>query len=341
MRSQCSLYVDAGYLLASVATRTTGTALRSGIEVDFSVLIAGLTKQVENLSGLPLLRVNWYDASKGAEPDPEQKAIAALPRVKVRLGRVGFSGEQKGVDLRIGLDMVAHARNGAIDVILLVSGDDDLTEAVEEAQVHGVQVIVLAVPGRDGRPHGLSEHLRRAADGVEVCDVATLDQAVTKTQAKTQAVATPAPPVPGPVPRPPSGIPTPADLANGRLQATAPATPAPAGAAAPRPAEPASVLAYSTTTGLPSLVPVEFALPKEEVDKAIEEVVGRVVQSLLDSLTKEAQAEILEAWPSIPREVDRTLLLDLSNSLDYYDLSESIRYRLRGQFWKGFKEAAA
>lgn len=42
--------------------------------------------------------------------------------------------------------MVAQARNNSVESIVLVSGDDDLAEAVEEAQAHVFEVIVLAVP---------------------------------------------------------------------------------------------------------------------------------------------------------------------------------------------------
>ena len=70
-----------------------------------------------------------------------------LPRVKLRLGRTSPHGEQKGVDLRIGLDLAAHGRNHVVDTMYLVR-DDDLSEAVEEAQNHGSQVVILAVPDR-------------------------------------------------------------------------------------------------------------------------------------------------------------------------------------------------
>ncbi len=90
--------------------------------------------------------MHWYDSARNGVPDPQQERIGELSKVKLRLGRFGVNGEQKGVDLRIGLDLVAHARNGASDVFFLVSGDDDLTEAVDEAQVNGVQVVVFAVP---------------------------------------------------------------------------------------------------------------------------------------------------------------------------------------------------
>ena len=165
MRSHCALYVDAGYLLAAAATRRTGTSLRRGIVVNDEHLVRSMTQHAQT-SGLPLLRVHWYDSARNGVPDSTQERIALLPGVKVRLGRIGFDGEQKGVDLRIGLDMVGHARNNAVDVMYLVSGDDDLTEAVEEVQAHGVQVILLAISNDKGAPHSVSRHLQQAADGI-------------------------------------------------------------------------------------------------------------------------------------------------------------------------------
>ncbi len=180
MRSYCAIYVDAGYLYASAATRVIGTSLRSGVKVDNHALVNGLIAQAEADSGLPLLRVNWYDsgARPGGMPDIHQDEIGMMPRVKLRLGRLSRAGEQKGVDLRIGLDLVTHGRNRIVDVIYLVSGDDDLTEAVEEAQGHGVQIIVMAVPAQSGKPHAVARHLRREADGVMLIDPDTIDSTV-------------------------------------------------------------------------------------------------------------------------------------------------------------------
>lgn len=180
MRSYCSIYVDAGYLLASSATRVTGTSLRRGVQVDHPALIQGLISQAEEHSGMPLLRVNWYDSGgrPGGGPDIHQDLIGMLPRVKLRLGRLSQTGEQKGVDLRMGLDMATYARNRVVDIIYLVSGDDDLTEAVEEAQFHGLQVMILAVPDHRGRPHAVAKNLQREADGVMLIDAAVVDDAV-------------------------------------------------------------------------------------------------------------------------------------------------------------------
>ncbi|MDR1186369.1 MAG: NYN domain-containing protein [Bifidobacteriaceae bacterium] len=332
MRSQCSLYVDAGYLLASVATRLTGTSLRSGVKVDYQKLIACLTKQAEQIADVPLLRVNWYDAAKNAVPDTDQQQIGALPRVKVRLGRVGFNGEQKGVDLRIGLDMVAQSRNGAVDFIFLVSGDDDLTEAVEEAQVHGVQVIVLAIPDRDGRPHGVSEHLQRASDGIELVAAEGLDKAVTR----TAAVMVPHAGRPSPKPGPP-GAPTPSPV-----QAPGPPAPKP-GPSIPQPgpvpmgAE--SSLAYRSETGGKATFAPGYTLTDKE-SKEIDAVVTGVVKSFMASASSDELGDVLKAKPSIPREVDRALLLDLAHLVDDYDLSDRVRYELRDRFWEVFERAS-
>ncbi|HET8987820.1 MAG TPA: NYN domain-containing protein, partial [Humibacillus sp.] len=190
MRSHCALYVDVGYLLAASATRVTGTSLRCGVVVSYPDLVARLIAAAEEASGMPLLRVHWYDSGRrsGGAPDGAQEAIGMLPRVKLRLGRISPQGEQKGVDLRIGLDLAAHGRNRVVDVIYLVSGDDDLCEAVEEAQNHGVQVVLMAVPDRAGKPHAVSKHLIREADDLIVLDGSVVDDTVHVRQLQTEEV---------------------------------------------------------------------------------------------------------------------------------------------------------
>ena len=52
MRSYCAIYVDAGYLYASAATRVIGTSLRSGVKVDNHALVNGLIAQAEAMKAL-------------------------------------------------------------------------------------------------------------------------------------------------------------------------------------------------------------------------------------------------------------------------------------------------
>ena len=318
MRSRCSLYVDVGYLLGSAAVRVTGTSLRSGIHVAYPPLIDALIRQAEQVSELPVLRVHWYDSARDGVPDSQQQVIGELPKVKLRLGRFGVDGQQKGVDLRIGLDLVTHARNAAADVFILVSGDDDLTEAVEEAQVHGVQVILLAVANSENKPHGMSRHLIRAADGLEILPQETIAQTVTKAETPP---ATPATPQPAAIAQPdvkPRTRATPKDLAGlGRSDVVRP---------------PSSVLAYSAATGREPQLTNGYQDPAELAEQ-IDLVVTNVLTAFRASATADALAELKAGKPSIPRDIDKALLTDLSDSRGELDLSERTRHQLRAHFW--------
>lgn len=340
MRSTASVYVDVGYLLASAATRATGTSLRSGIHVEYRKLIDVLIETAAELSGLPLLRVHWYDSANKGVPDEKQERIGELPKVKLRLGRFGMGGEQKGVDLRIGLDLVNHARNAASDVFFLVSGDDDLTEAVEEAQAHGVQVVILAIPDATGKPHGISRHLLRAADESHTIDGERVDAAVMKIERQAPPAAPDTPtespaaeettdrtqtaPRPGPHP----AAPKPGAVASNGARKPTPGTmrrqfPATA---------PSATLAYSSATGQSSQVMPGYD-DEDDAREQLEPIVERVLTSFLDAAGSDQHRELAGDRPAIPREIDRALLIDASDALDVDDVPESTRYALRTIFW--------
>lgn len=347
MRSTSCVYVDTGYLLSSAATRVTGTSLRSGINVDYPLLIDSLIRTADDLSGLPTLRTYWYDSATNGVPNTQQERIGELSKVKLRLGRFGMNGEQKGVDLRIGLDLVTHARHTASDVFFLVSGDDDLTEAVEEAQGHGVEVVVLAVPDSHGRPHGISRHLLRAADGMHVLDPSLVDAAIIKidrhpTAADAQNSDLSLPrltdvPKPGPRPAPkPSPTPStpPAEVPVSAPSAST--TPAPSPLDVPAsgrtPSRPvAGTLAYSSSTGQGSHVMPGYDAGDDDV---LEPIAQRVLTSFLDTATSADLGALAAARPSIPRDIDRALLFDASDAFDMDDLGETVRHRLRAVFWE-------
>ncbi|MFE5563950.1 NYN domain-containing protein [Amycolatopsis japonica] len=330
MRSHCAVYVDVGYLLAAAATRATGTSLRSSVVVDYPSLIDGLAAQASAESGLPLLRIYWYDSAANGVPNATQESIGLLRRVKLRLGRLGVGGEQKGVDLRIGLDLATHARNAAVGSMYLVSGDDDLTEAVDEAQAHGVQVTILAVPTQEGRPHGVSRHLQGAADGLDLLDGGALDAAV-----RTRAV--PGGPQKTAERKSEVTVPSPSVLASGNR------VPGPTDTALPlasstKPSESPSSMVYTSTTGSESVVAPRYR-PVGDHDPAIDRVVGKILRTWLDAAPTSRRKELSLSRPSIPSEVDRALLIDLSDDLGFYDLSPEIRYRLRERFWQKVDES--
>lgn len=98
------------------------------------------------ISGLPPLRLYWYDAAPTALPLPEHEAIAELDNVKLRLGRLTHHG-QKGVDSLIIRDLITLARERAIATAYVLGGDADLREGIAAAQELGVRVVVLGVEG--------------------------------------------------------------------------------------------------------------------------------------------------------------------------------------------------
>ncbi len=94
-----------------------------------------------------------------------------------RLGSVAFQGmlknpraptakdivpdlEQKGVDLRIGLDIARLALREMVDIIVVVTGDSDLVPAFRFARREGVRVFL------DHLGHGVRRDLKAHADVV-------------------------------------------------------------------------------------------------------------------------------------------------------------------------------
>jgi uncharacterized LabA/DUF88 family protein len=55
--------------------------------------------------------------------------------------------EQKGVDMRIGLDIAAYAGNRAVTRIILVSNDTDCVPALKYGRRAGLQTILIQPPG--------------------------------------------------------------------------------------------------------------------------------------------------------------------------------------------------
>lgn len=128
-----------------------------------------------------LVRTYYYNCPlPSSEPEDrrvaQQKFFAALahvPYFEVRLGRLSSANllcsacgqttprqVEKGVDMRIGVDMLSLATKGLYEVAILVSGDGDLAEAVRAVKELGKHVELAALP------KGRSWELIQAADVV-------------------------------------------------------------------------------------------------------------------------------------------------------------------------------
>ncbi len=130
-----------------------------------------------------LLRVLYYDCAPyrgnprlpvSGEParfqgsDEWLKSLAAKSLFAVRLGTLKFRGfepkripiasaalsdedfkprfEQKGVDMRLGLDIASYATDRTIDRVILVTGDTDCLPVMKRARTGGLQVVLVQFP---------------------------------------------------------------------------------------------------------------------------------------------------------------------------------------------------
>src|SRR6266851_8954750 len=163
-----AVMVDVGYIYAAAGELLFGTSSRRDYRVDAVGLIQAVTKHADELFRGELLRVYWYDAARDRVPTIDQRVVAQMAWVKLRLGNLNARGQQTGVDANIRADMEALARHRAITDAVLIAGDEDMVPAVEAAQAFGVRVHLWGVEPPFGTNQ--AERLVWEADTVEVLD---------------------------------------------------------------------------------------------------------------------------------------------------------------------------
>jgi len=146
-------------------------------DLDYSKLATCLT------DGRDCQRTYFYGALVDQFRDPngfkdQQRFLTYLKNLdyfEVRMGSLVYRGHpvpvpiEKGVDVRLAVDMLTRAYREQYDVAVLVSGDNDFTDLVQAVKDHGKHVEV-ALFG----PPTSSRQLRDAADRVIVLDAAFL-----------------------------------------------------------------------------------------------------------------------------------------------------------------------
>jgi len=160
---RCALFVDAGYLLADGAMAVHGTRHREAVSWDYPGLLELLGELAGQSTGLPLLRCYWYEATVEGRRTPEHEALADLPGLKLRLGRVR-PGRREGVDSQVYRDMTMLAKSGNVGDAVLVTGDEDMVQVVTDVQDLGVRVTVVHVCVDDNWT--ISRTLRQECDGL-------------------------------------------------------------------------------------------------------------------------------------------------------------------------------
>jgi NYN domain len=188
--SRHAILVDVGYLYAAVGLLVLGTTSRRAFRVAADGFITALIERAAKRVPGELLRMYWYDAARDRVPTVEQRQIAALPHVKVRLGNLNAAGQQKGVDAQVRQDLEVLARHRAVSDVVLIAGDEDMVSAVEAAQAFGVRVHVWGVEP----PYGVNqaERLVWEADTVDELDAESARPYVTAEPGFTAAAPRPA-----------------------------------------------------------------------------------------------------------------------------------------------------
>jgi uncharacterized LabA/DUF88 family protein len=295
-----AIMVDVGYIYAAAGELLFSSASRREYRVDADKLIQALTRHADSQVRGELLRVYWYDAARDRVPTIDQRVIAQMAWVKLRLGNLNARGQQKGVDAQIRADMEALARHRAITDAVLVAGDEDMVPAVEAAQAFGVRVHLWGVEPPFGTNQ--AERLVWESDTVEVLDRAFLEPYFTR-----QAVATPDHVPPPPLAVSVSGVPSPAQLFGERSA----------------PARPVQRVAHGTGSV------ARLGPDRDRVEEAGEHVAQRWI------LTRgEDNIRDLLPGPILPPVIDKELLVDaekeLGLSLRPY---QEAREWLRDAFW--------
>ena len=322
-----AIMIDVGYIYAAAGELLFSVGSRREYRVNTDKLIQALTRHADGLVRGELLRVYWYDAARDRVPTIDQRVIAQMARVKLRLGNLNARGQQKGVDAQIRADMEALARHRAITDAVLVAGDEDMVPAVEAAQAYGVRVHLWGVEPPFGTNQ--AERLVWESDTVEVLDRAFLEpyftripppepapaaagarRAVARPALRAQARHAPAAP-PGRAPRPQPFLPQP--VTRG------PAVPEPALA-------PGAVSLGQGQSALSS----RLGPDRQRVEEAGEHVAQKWI------LTRgEDNIRDLLPGPILPPVIDKELLVEaekeLGASLRPY---QEAREWLRDAFWE-------
>ena len=200
-----AVFVDAGYLYAGGSVALVGSLQpRYMVDLNLSQTICKLKETVKARAGnASLLRIYWYDGVPPRGASLEQQSIADADDVKLRLGIISPSGQQKGVDSLIVTDLVELARNHAISDAVLLSGDEDVRIGVQIAQSFGVRVHLIGIePSRGNQSRTLMQEADTTTEwskseigdlialkpSSDACEVSTSGEEVLETSHSTSSI---------------------------------------------------------------------------------------------------------------------------------------------------------
>ncbi len=139
-----TFYYDCPPIQASVRNPITGQTEDIGRGPMYSRLKAFLRElTLKDKFALRMGRLGAAHVKYVMKPNVEQavlegrKTIAQLTRQDLKLDM-----GQKGVDMRLGLDLVSLALKRIVDQVVIITGDSDFVPAIKIARTEGVEVIL-------------------------------------------------------------------------------------------------------------------------------------------------------------------------------------------------------
>jgi uncharacterized LabA/DUF88 family protein len=317
-----AIFVDAGYLYAASGALLLEATSRREYRVAAEKLIEALTHHADKQLVGELLRVYWYDAAPRRQPTVDQRVIANLPLVKLRLGNLNAQGQQKGVDAQLRADLEALARHRGITDAVLLAGDEDMLPAVEAAQRYGVRVHLWGVEPTHGSNQ--AEWLVWESDTVEVLAAEFLRPYFGKAGVLTvPASTTPADDAPVTPRTVAARVPSPSQVFAGRthIKSLPPAV---------KPTAPANAATVGATGAAPGTTDGKLGPDREHML----EIGEHVAQKWIFERGRDNIRDLLPG-PILPPVIDKELLIEaekeLGRSLRPY---QEARTWLRDGFWE-------
>lgn len=321
-----ALFVDVGYLYAASGQLLLGANSRREYRVQAEPLIKALQQRAAKKLDGELLRVYWYDAARNRVATIDQRVVAPLSYVKLRLGNLNAHGQQKGVDAQIRVDLEALARNQAVTDAVLIAGDEDTVPAVEAAQAYGVRIHLWGIEP----PYGTNqaERLVWESDTSEVLEPEFLRPYFELVSPRVAAAE--------PQQKAASTVPSPAQVFAGRTQATSPVRPAaPVGNSATGSAAVTDQHAPVGSVTAPLLAGSSSAAARlDREHERVKEIGEHVAQQWILTRGHDNIRDLLPG-PMLPPVIDKELLVEAEKELGYsLRPYQQAREGLRDGFWE-------
>jgi uncharacterized LabA/DUF88 family protein len=325
-----AVFVDAASLHAQVAKSLTGQPNRPGVKIqNIDRYAAAIKEWACSIVELPLLRVYWFDGKVNGN---ELGKLDSVPGVKLRLGRLAPDPKnphkriQKGVDALVYTHLAGLAANGSISTAVLITGDGDFVEIVDQVQELGVRVELGVINERDDC---ILSELKGLVDAIHTIPMDALKPWIFVTEPKV-AVAPKAPEVlmvtdaPGAVEQP-------------RVDGTSPTTTSSSLVDQELPAAVAAIvdLQHAQLHRPPKDAPCDLAAEREQLEtlKAAAYEFGRRSWRLLE---RGVAKDVLAAAPNVPSANNGEMMVKCSCSVGA-PLSTDLMKLLRKAWWAGFK----